>query len=438
MLIQALKNGRTVEAKFRFEIEQHEFALQGNCLMRGIRVYIPKQLRTKILEELHSTHFGITRMKSLARGYCWSSEIDKDIEHIVQNCTECQLTRPDPVDAPLHPWETPTAPFQRKPQSALVVEFLRLMHYHIMRTINTEATIRTCRRIFATHALPHVFVSDHGVQFKSEAFQQFLKANGIRHKLGAPYHPATNGQAERYVQTIKNKLKAAIRETTDIDKALCDILLTCRRTAHPTTGQSPCMLLMNRQLRTRLDLLLPRNTSKEEGLQQRFRTLNIGDRVAARDFMSKETRIWKRHIDQLRKVGPLVGRTDTSSNGEPSFVCEENETVSDTHNDAIAVDIVPPSVSVPENDNLPKSDHISDDNNLNQKKDIVEPQPNSVISSEQKVNVGVRHSTRIRKIPQRLDIVEPQPNSVISSEQKVNVGVRHSTRIRKIPQRLNL
>lgn len=62
MLIQALKNGRTVEAKFRFGIEQHEFALQGNCLMRGIRVYIPKQLRTKILEELHCTHFGITRI----------------------------------------------------------------------------------------------------------------------------------------------------------------------------------------------------------------------------------------------------------------------------------------------------------------------------------------------------------------------------------------
>ncbi|KAK9693733.1 hypothetical protein QE152_g34022 [Popillia japonica] len=55
-------------------------------------------------------------------------------------------------------------------------------------------------------------------------------------------------------------------------------------------------------------------------------------------------RIWKRHIDQLRKVGPLVGRTDTSSNGEPSFVCEENETVSDTHNEAIAVDIVPPCI----------------------------------------------------------------------------------------------
>ncbi|KAK9720584.1 hypothetical protein QE152_g21969 [Popillia japonica] len=115
-------------------------------------------------------------------------------------------------------------------------------------------------------------------------------------------------------------------------------------------------------------------------------------------------RIWKRHIDQLRKVGPLFGRTDTSSNDEPSFVCEENETVSDTHNDAIAVDIVPPSVRVPENDNLPKSDHITDDNNLNQKKDIVEPQPNSIISSEQTVNVGVRHSTRIRKIPQRLNL----------------------------------
>ena len=34
-------------------------------------------------------------------------------------------------------------------------------------------------------------------------FQRFMKSNGIKHVLSAPYHPATNGLAECFVQTMK-------------------------------------------------------------------------------------------------------------------------------------------------------------------------------------------------------------------------------------------
>ena len=35
----------------------------------------------------------------------------------------------------------------------------------------------------------------------------FVKNNGIYHKTSAPYHPATNGLAERAVQVVKNGLR---------------------------------------------------------------------------------------------------------------------------------------------------------------------------------------------------------------------------------------
>ena len=59
VLIQGLRTGREVPAKNRFGIDQVEFSLQENCLMRGMRVFIPSQLRKTVLDELHSTHFGI-------------------------------------------------------------------------------------------------------------------------------------------------------------------------------------------------------------------------------------------------------------------------------------------------------------------------------------------------------------------------------------------
>lgn len=98
-LIAGLAHGRIVDAKDRFGVEQNEFGLHGSCLMRGIRVYIPKILRKRVLDELHSTHFGMSRMKALARSYCWWLNIDKDIEGMVHNCQQCQ----DPIN---HHWQS--------------------------------------------------------------------------------------------------------------------------------------------------------------------------------------------------------------------------------------------------------------------------------------------------------------------------------------------
>lgn len=113
VLLQGLKNGKTVDARERFGIDQTEFTLQRGCIMRGIRVYVPPELRQKVLTELHSTHFGGTRLKSLARGYVWWERIDRDIEELIRNCAACQVTRPDPAKVPLHCWETPKGPFDR-------------------------------------------------------------------------------------------------------------------------------------------------------------------------------------------------------------------------------------------------------------------------------------------------------------------------------------
>nr|XP_029711524.1 uncharacterized protein K02A2.6-like [Aedes albopictus] len=252
-LIQGIKHGQPVDPKDRFGVEQTEFSLHKGCLLRGIRVYVPPALRRKVLDELHSTHFGTTRTKSLARGYCWWVGMDHDIEDMVSNCAECQSVRPEPAKTRLHCWETPTMPFQRVHQVA---------GDKVCKSITAESTVNMCREIFATYGIPSVLVSDHGVQFTSETFQQFLRMNGVVHKMGAPYHPSTNGQAERYVQTFKQKLKALKCPKSEFNLELSNILLTYRKMLHPSTGQSPSMLMFGRQIRSRLDLMLPKNEPK--------------------------------------------------------------------------------------------------------------------------------------------------------------------------------
>ncbi|XP_055613053.1 uncharacterized protein K02A2.6-like [Uranotaenia lowii] len=368
VLIQGLKNGKIVEAKDRFGISQEEFNLQQGCIMRGIRVYIPSSLREQVLSELHSTHFGSTRLKTLARGYVWWERIDKDIEDMVRNCASCQLTRPDPVKAPLHCWEQPNQPFERVHVDfagpflgsyfiVFVDAFTKWPEVKILRDITTNTTIHACREFFATFGIPSVLVSDHGVQFKSADFQSFLKLNGIFHKMGAPYHPATNGQAERFIQTLKGKMKALNCDKSRMHTELCQILLSYRKTIHPATGKSPSMMVFNRQIRSRLDLMIPDPKAKTNDPEIKIRSIPEGARVAARDYLDRtkwkyghvieklgklhynvqldDNRTWKRHIDQLREVGANLGKPAQTSQEFPEHFDPIPTKTASERNDAV-------------------------------------------------------------------------------------------------------
>ena len=66
-----------------------------------------------MLQELHSNHPGVTRMKSVARSYVWWPNIDRHIEDLVKSCVSCQQSKDTPPLAPLHPWIWPSKPWQR-------------------------------------------------------------------------------------------------------------------------------------------------------------------------------------------------------------------------------------------------------------------------------------------------------------------------------------
>ena len=69
--------------------------------------------------------------------------------------------------------------------------------------------------------------------------------------------PSCKCLAERFVQSFKQSMKVSGKEGTLLPQKVANFLLAYRNTAHATTGQTPVMLFMGRNLRSCLDLLKP-------------------------------------------------------------------------------------------------------------------------------------------------------------------------------------
>ena len=76
---------------------KNELSALDGCVLSSSRLVIPPKGRQPLLEELHNTHLGVSKMKALARSYIWSPGMDGDIENVVKSCVVCQESRPAPV-----------------------------------------------------------------------------------------------------------------------------------------------------------------------------------------------------------------------------------------------------------------------------------------------------------------------------------------------------
>ena len=235
--------------------------------------------------------------------------MDSAIEDVVKHCQVCQQSRPSPPVAPLHPWEWPSKPWSRLHLDfvgpflghhylVLVDAYSKWIVVELMPSITSAKTIEKLRMIFVTHGLPQKLVTDNGATFTSSEFLQFTEKNGIKHVTSAPYHPSTNGLAERAFQTFKPAIERM--HNLPIQDRLSKFLLTNRLTPHTTMGVAPAELLMGRRPRSFLDNLISDLSQKVEyrRVKQKLshdssksvRNFEVGDSVFTENFTGKSSK----------------------------------------------------------------------------------------------------------------------------------------------------
>lgn len=431
-----------------FKGQDAELMIQDGCIFKGIRIIIPVELRKLMLDELHTAHIGIVKMKALARSYCYWIGMDHDIEVMVKSCRDCARVAKEPAKAPIHTWDLPAMPWQRihvdfagpfMENYFMVVVDARTKWLEVvpMKSITSYFTIRSLREIFARFGIPSVVVIDNGSNFTSGEFQDFLKSNGITHKRTAPAHASTNGQAERSVQSLKFSLRSAINDSGDLHVKLQRFLMQYRKLPNESTGKSPAEQMLKFNLRSRIDLIKPMdkviNYNNNNQSIRSIREYRSGDRVQIRHYQNKMCK-WK-FGKIIEKVGLLHYLIDIDGQVQRRHIDQIRSTLVEGNTDGYHV-LIPVGTENP----VPMIDAAGGDNNP----EIIEQQNDDLTSMTTNQTPNVLHETTASSSndlnQQTIDTTSCNTSSS-NCKKKVTPSstvVRRSSRIRRPPSKLNL
>ncbi|CAL4061487.1 unnamed protein product, partial [Meganyctiphanes norvegica] len=231
--------------------------IENDVIHLGSRIVIPPKFHDRLLAELHASHIGVVSMKKVVRDIFWWPGITKSIVDIAAKCDGCRRYKKKPPPNSLSVW-----PFARRPMERVHVDFFEYKGKHVLlmvdafskkiwtQLMNTDTTTSKTLAIlygwFCTESgPPTTLVSDNGPQFTAHDFGDKMKLWGIKHVFSPPYHPCSNGAAERGVQLYKDRLKKMniSAQPVELYVALAYIGKVHGLTPHSSTDRCPFELI---------------------------------------------------------------------------------------------------------------------------------------------------------------------------------------------------
>ena len=274
--------------------------IAGNIVFTHQRIVVPRSLQAYMLQLIHESHFGIEKSKARARELLYWPQMNADIERIIGDCELCIKFQNKQQREPLLSHEIfneryfkvgmDVLTFQNKDYLVIVDYYSKYPELLPLHDKTARTIVEQCKSVFFRHGIPVEVVSDN-MPFQSAEFLTFAKAWGIKTTTSSPTHSQSNGQAERYVQTVKNMLKKAHEQNQDPYLALLEYRNT------PVVGMkySPAQMLMSRRLRTKIPVATSLLSPK------------VVD--ASADLINMQTR-QKRYYDRHSKSLPPLKRGD--------------------------------------------------------------------------------------------------------------------------------
>ncbi|PIK55613.1 hypothetical protein BSL78_07465 [Apostichopus japonicus] len=126
---------------------------------------------------------------------------------------------------------------------------------------NQEAV--TVARVFVEQfvlrfGVPLQLHTDQGRNFESNLFKELAQLLGIDKTRTTAFHPQSDGMVERFNRTLEAMLSAVVSENQrDWDEWLPHVTMAYRSSVHETTGETPSVMMLGREMNLPVDLLVP-------------------------------------------------------------------------------------------------------------------------------------------------------------------------------------
>ncbi|GKB48458.1 putative reverse transcriptase domain-containing protein [Tanacetum coccineum] len=228
--VKAKNLGRLIKQIFEFRPDG------TRCF--GNRVWLPRfgGLRDLIMHESHkskySIHPGSDKMYQDLKLLYWWPNMKADIATYVSKCLTCAKVKAEhqkpsgllqQPEIPVWKWERITMDFvsglPRTPSGydtiwVIVDRLTKSAHFLPTKKTDTmeKLTQLYLKEIVCRHGVPILIISDRDSHFTSRFWRSLQKALGTNLDMSTAYHPQTDGQSERTIQTLEDMLRACMIE----------------------------------------------------------------------------------------------------------------------------------------------------------------------------------------------------------------------------------
>ncbi|GJY83346.1 putative reverse transcriptase domain-containing protein [Tanacetum coccineum] len=204
------KNYTTRDLELRAVVEHQEPRADGTLCFNG-RSWLPcyGDLRTVIMHESHkskySIHPGSDKMYQDMKKLYWWPNMKADIATYVSKCLTCAKVKAEhqrPSGLLVQPkipewkWDNITMDFVMKlPKSSETDPLDKLARMYL-------------KEVVTRHGIPVSIICDRDPRFASNFWRSLQNALGTNLDMSTAYHPQTDGQSERTIQTLEDMLRA--------------------------------------------------------------------------------------------------------------------------------------------------------------------------------------------------------------------------------------
>ncbi|GFT11196.1 transposon Ty3-I Gag-Pol polyprotein [Nephila pilipes] len=238
-------------------VGQPPVTLHCDVSMDRIRPFVPKMFRREIFNNLHAlSHPGVrASLKMVAERYVWPS-MRQDVVLWARTCLQCQRAKVSRhTRSEIGKFELPSSRFEHVhidlvgplPPSegfryclTCVDRFSKWPEAYPLVEISAEAVANTFYTGWISRFGPPLrLTTDQGTQFEASLFDALSKFLGTEKRHTTPYHPAANGQVERFHRQLKAAIMAHgnAQWTTVLPTILMGFRATWKEDLQATTAE---------------------------------------------------------------------------------------------------------------------------------------------------------------------------------------------------------